>query len=220
MSTSMSVGSRLTTMFASLFWVIVNLSFLATSLGFIFFPKEAAELITVLGPIVATPCWQNSSNAEEISEAVCPTATSGTVLSLPTATVVIHVRLFLRSIGLIFLFATGGFNQCLSDALTYTNHTLKRFVFSMTTFYYLAASIGMLWVVSLDDKVLNDDATVVVQVLTALFVAAVSLGLVGTWVSCCSSFTELLPTTLDKKAAMKSTPTMKLPSSRAAMAGV
>ena len=222
MSTSVSVGSRFVTMSASLFWILVNLSFLATSISFIFFPKEVAELFPMLAVLVEMPCWKNSSNTKELKCAdnyKIVGQLAGAFGDLTLEEVLRHFRLLLRSVGMIFLFATGGFNQCLSDALTYTNHTLKRFVFSLTNFYYLAASIGILWLVSLDTKVLTDDANTVVLVLTSLFVAAVSLGLVGTWISCCSSFTELLPTTLDKKAAMSSS-TPRLPSSRAAMAGV
>ena len=182
MSGKMTFGTQLATTFASLFWLVVNLGFLATSVVLIFYPEEAATLITAL----------DENNAAD--------------------------KALVQASGLIFVFATGGFNQCLSDTLTLTNITIKRFIFFLTTLYYLAASAGMLYFVSLEPSFLNNDTAIItVQTVTSLFIGALALGLLGTLVSCCSSFTILLP---DMKAQAKTMTASHLPKSRAAMAGV
>lgn len=215
MSTSVSVGSAVSTMFATLFWLSVNLSFLATSLGLIFFPKEAAELFPLFKHIVESECWKETSN---VKSANCAISISPLIHGVTNTEAVQHVRLLIRTFGFIFLYATGGFNQCLSDAFLHSNSFVQRFIFSLTTFYYLTASVGLLIVVSMT-SVINHDAAIVVQVLVSMFLAALALGLIGTWISCCFTFVEILPGADHVITEMMSRKS-RLPASRAAMAGV
>lgn len=195
-------GSNISKMTAWLFWSIVNVGFLATSIAFIFFPTESGKMLMPLKSRWTSATWDcewDSCHADIISS-----------------------KLLVSAIGILFLFATGGFNQCLSDTLTLTNQTAKRFIFGLTTIYYMLASIGMLYLVSYGggaNVLLATHAqTTTVQILVSFFIAALSLGLLGTMFACCSSFVELLPA--QTVMQQQNVETSRVPSSRAAMVGV
>ena len=227
---SESIAFRLTAMTATLFWGLVTLGFLANSLAFMFFPRQVGYMFPLFDDITDSSCWKATENYEgfEFMTGDCRLVLgSGRTIGEVSG----MARLAIRSVGFVYLFAVAAVNQCLSDVLVYSespNVMLKRFVHSMTLFYMIAGSSGLLWATQYyrnNDNVdlLDRDPRITFQVVLILFIVALVLALLSTWCFCATSFSVLIPATLEKKTNMKASTSEKSaapPASRAAMGRV
>lgn len=201
-SSPMSLSTQCANMFGFLFWATMNIAFLTTSIAFILFPKEAGNTLASLKSITDTDCWQTMDNFRSVS-------------CTDHAMVVDDARRMVRAIGFVFLFATAGTNQLMSDAITSAYG--KRAMFSMTTFYYISAIIGLL-IITNDGLFILSSQKTFVMVMLAFFLCSLFFGLIGTTVVWCADcFTGILPSAIQKQLPTPIVTTNKLPVSRAAM---
>lgn len=192
---------------AFLFWSTVNLSFLALSISLFFFPMDVAKLLVVFEPALSSACFSNTTNYNT-DEFACVGP------EVAVTSVLTQSRSLIRFLGVYMLYATAGFSSMLSDAVTFTNLTYKRFIFTLTMLYYIAGGVVTIYLVY-QGGLFTDTAVMdpLLYTLVGLFLGALLLALGGTFVACFSGFTYLVPNLMTK-----STPVTAPPKSRSAMA--
>ena len=156
--------------------------------------------------------------ALSISLLFFPTDVAKLLVAFEGITLTTNITELLRFFGVYMLYATAGFNSMLSDAVTFTNLSYKRFIFTLTILYYIAGGVTTLYLVTTVNLFSSTVVSVtkpLVQVLVSLFLGALLLALLGTFTAVFSGFTTLVPNLM-----MSKTVTETPPKSRQAMIAV
>ena len=170
MTTSLSLSQRCMSMLGFLFWSVVNLSFLAVGILFLFAPGRIMPMISATSNLPT----EEDTNPKGFA--------------------------FFRAIGALYLFVAGGTNHMVTETLYDASPHFKRLVYTATSLYYIAANIIFLWLVTPlrdNDLFTGDHAfewSVTVTVLSSLFLGAMGLGLIGTCYGAFSGFTVAFTT--------------------------
>jgi len=106
-----------------------------------------------------------------------------------------HMTLY-QYLGIIFLFASAGFNSMLASTPVFDNSpSTQSFIQQFTLVYYILAGSVLIWLIS-DHELFTDHWTRTFQVLSSLFVAAIGLGYVSSLLGCCvdvGKFVDMTP---------------------------
>ena len=176
------------------FWTLVNLCFLIASIFLMFFPFGVMQTIE----ITSNASWMDDYADEKDNWAFVPNCTDPRAYQ-PHFTSV-------QFVGVIYLFIVAGTNQMIAQVLPPgTPPAFRSILFFVTTVWFLLANIGVLVVAnSCTDAVFSTDwLLTLVNILSALFLVAMVIGLAGTVVSPLSSFSMAFATVPQQRSSIR-----------------
>jgi hypothetical protein len=173
---------RVMQMLPFLFWGIVTGAFLAKSIVFLLFPAHmlhhVAYFESLSPPDSADVSTWSNKEIEKFEEPL----------------------LFLRWVGVVYLFATAGTNQMLASQVE-AGKWVRYTVYQLSTIYYILASSAAIYLLNVGRSANDDDdATIFLPiewsraytVLTSVFLGAIAIGYFGSCFGCCGELSKLV----------------------------